>query len=104
LVVVPLKDHKIKPVTENKVIMKEKEKAKIEVKRQKDISMELMEEKNTMKEELKERGYAIILLKRDAECYSRYFAQIDDEYEGLKGVYLPFGGCTKRCFQRKTCG
>jgi hypothetical protein len=23
-------------------------------------------------------------LKRDAECYSRYFAQIDDEYEGLR--------------------
>jgi hypothetical protein len=40
-----------------------KEKAKIEVKRQTDISMELMEEKNAMKEESEEREYAIKSMK-----------------------------------------
>lgn len=71
-------------VTENKLLMREMSKAKSEVRRQTENTMQLMEEKKAMKEELESRSYQIIQLKRDAECYSRYFAQVDDEYEGLR--------------------
>jgi hypothetical protein len=69
---------------ENKLLMRENGKAQSEVRRQTENTMQLMEEKKAMEGELESRLYQMIQLKRDAECYSRYFAQVDDEYEGLR--------------------
>ncbi|KAI8888252.1 hypothetical protein K501DRAFT_330046 [Backusella circina FSU 941] len=46
--------------------------------------MELIKENNALKENKESTDYEVIRLKRDAECYSRYFAQYDDECEGLR--------------------
>jgi hypothetical protein len=69
---------------ENKVLMREKNKDEIEVRRQLENNLKLVEERDATKQELEASKYEIIRLKRDTECYTRYFAQIDEEYEDLR--------------------
>jgi hypothetical protein len=96
-------DVKLEELTiENKLLMRENSKAQSEVRRQAEITMDLMEEKNTIKQELELRSYQMIQLKRDAECYSRYFAQVDDKYEGLRAQICELKPAQRESLQERT--
>lgn len=64
-------------VAENELLKREKSEAEAKVRG-------LAENNSNLVQELEARKYETVQLKRDAECYSRYFAQIDNEYEGLR--------------------